>query len=129
VSGSGTTGTLAKWTGTEALGNSIVTESGAALTVTGTLSATGKVSAPASTTGAASLSLPHGTAPTAPVNGDIWTTTAGLEVRVNGATQYASWTEQAAIADATGGTVIDSEARTALNALLAALRTINIIAP
>jgi len=129
VSGSGTTGTLAKWTGTEALGNSIVTESGAALTVTGTLSATGKVSTPASTTSAASLSLPHGTAPTTPVNGDLWTTTAGLEVRVNGATQYASWTEQAAVADATGGTVIDSEARAALNSLLAKLRTINIIAP
>lgn len=32
------------------------------------------------------LRVPHGTAPTAPVNGDIWTTTAGLFVRINGAT-------------------------------------------
>jgi lysophospholipase L1-like esterase len=40
----------------------------------------------ASTTVLASLCLPHGTAPTAPVNGDMWTTTAGLFVRINGAT-------------------------------------------
>lgn len=40
----------------------------------------------ASTTSQASLRLPHGTAPTSPTNGDIWTTTAGLYVRVNGST-------------------------------------------
>lgn len=40
----------------------------------------------ASTTGAASLRVPHGTAPTSPTNGDIWTTTAGLYARINGAT-------------------------------------------
>lgn len=40
----------------------------------------------ASTTSLASLNLPHGSAPTSPVNGDIWTTTAGLFVRINGAT-------------------------------------------
>lgn len=28
----------------------------------------------------------HGVAPSAPVDGDIWTTTAGLYVRVNGVT-------------------------------------------
>ena len=33
-----------------------------------------------------SLRVPHGTAPTSPVNGDIWTTTAGLFVRINGVT-------------------------------------------
>ena len=36
--------------------------------------------------GAASLQLPHGTAPTSLQNGDVWTTTQGLFVRVNGAT-------------------------------------------
>jgi hypothetical protein len=41
---------------------------------------------PASTTSAASLRAPHGVAPTAPTDGDIWTTTAGVFVRVNGAT-------------------------------------------
>lgn len=34
----------------------------------------------------APLNLPHGAAPSSPVNGDIWTTTAGLFVRVNGNT-------------------------------------------
>jgi len=40
----------------------------------------------ASTASLAGLNLPHGTAPSAPVNGDIWTTTAGLYVRINGVT-------------------------------------------
>jgi hypothetical protein len=40
----------------------------------------------ASTTAKAPLNIPHGTAPTSPVNGDIWTTTAGLFVRINGVT-------------------------------------------
>lgn len=46
----------------------------------------GIVLTPASTAGTASLRLPHGTAPSSPVNGDIWTTTAGLFVRINGTT-------------------------------------------
>lgn len=41
---------------------------------------------PTSTTARASLRIPHGTAPTAPVNGDAWTTSAGLFIRINGAT-------------------------------------------
>jgi len=40
----------------------------------------------ASTTARASLCLPHGTAPTSPVNGDIWTTTTAVFARINGAT-------------------------------------------
>jgi hypothetical protein len=40
----------------------------------------------AATTAGASINLPHGTAPTSPVNGDVWTTTAGTFVRVNGTT-------------------------------------------
>lgn len=34
----------------------------------------------------ASIRLPHGVAPTAPGNGDVWTTTAGLFIRINNAT-------------------------------------------
>jgi hypothetical protein len=34
----------------------------------------------------APLKIPHGVAPTSPVDGDIWTTTSGLFVRVNGST-------------------------------------------
>jgi hypothetical protein len=40
----------------------------------------------ATTTAAASIRVPHGTAPTSPVNGDMWTTTSGLFVRINGVT-------------------------------------------
>jgi hypothetical protein len=40
----------------------------------------------ASGTGAASINIPHGTAPTSPSNGDCWTTTSGLSCRINGAT-------------------------------------------
>lgn len=40
----------------------------------------------AGTTAKSSLRIPHGAAPTAPVDGDIWTTTAGLFVRINGGT-------------------------------------------
>jgi hypothetical protein len=47
---------------------------------------TGKVTTVASATGGAGLTLPHGTAPTSPVNGDMWTTTAGAYARINGAT-------------------------------------------
>jgi hypothetical protein len=41
---------------------------------------------PAGTTAIAALNIPHGSAPSSPVNGDIWTTTAGLYVRINGST-------------------------------------------
>ena len=40
----------------------------------------------ASSTSRAGLRLPHGSAPTSPVNGDMWTTTAGVFVRINGVT-------------------------------------------
>ncbi len=40
----------------------------------------------ASGTGAASINIPHGTAPSSPNNGDCWTTTGGLYCRINGAT-------------------------------------------
>ncbi|MCW2365540.1 hypothetical protein M2341_000987 [Sphingobium sp. B7D2B] len=46
-----------------------------------------KIVLPASTTTIASISLPHGTAPSSPSNGDIWTTTDGLFIRANGTTQ------------------------------------------
>lgn len=38
------------------------------------------------TTAISSLRIGHGAAPTTPVNGDMWTTTAGLYVRISGAT-------------------------------------------
>ena len=40
----------------------------------------------ASASGSAGFRLPHGAAPSAPADGDTWTTTAGLFVRINGVT-------------------------------------------
>jgi len=54
--------------------------------VGGTLNVSGKTTIATPTTSIASINLPHGTAPTSPVNGDMWTTTAGLFVRINGST-------------------------------------------
>ncbi|KKL74331.1 hypothetical protein LCGC14_2065960, partial [marine sediment metagenome] len=39
-----------------------------------------------SATGGAGFRMPHGAAPTTPTNGEMWTTTAGVYVRINGAT-------------------------------------------
>ena len=47
---------------------------------------TGELTTVASSTTNAGLNLPHGAAPTTPVNGDIWTTTAGIYSRINGST-------------------------------------------
>ena len=49
-------------------------------------SSTSAITAAAATTALASIRLPHGTAPSAPVDGDMWTTTSGLFVRINGVT-------------------------------------------
>lgn len=47
----------------------------------------GKVNTIASTTTNAGFSIPHGTAPSSPVNGDVWSTSSGLFARINSATQ------------------------------------------
>jgi hypothetical protein len=47
----------------------------------------GKLATAASASGSAGLIVPHGSAPSAPVDGDVWTTTAGMWVRVNGASE------------------------------------------
>lgn len=54
------------------------------LTTGGTM--TGKLTTAASTTTGAGLNLPAGTAPTSPVNGDLWTTATGIFAQINGAT-------------------------------------------
>ena len=48
--------------------------------------ATSNLTVAAGTTAVSSLNIPHGAAPTSPVNGDVWTTTAGLYIRINGST-------------------------------------------
>jgi hypothetical protein len=52
------------------------------------IDANGKISTiPSEATNGAGFNVPHGAAPTTPVNGDIWTTTSGLFMRQNGTTQ------------------------------------------
>jgi len=48
---------------------------------------TGKLTTAAPATGSAGLGLPHGTTPTTLANGDTWTTTSGMYVRINGVTR------------------------------------------
>lgn len=48
---------------------------------------TGLVATVASASGGAGFRLPHGSAPSSPTNGDLWTTTAALFLRLNGATK------------------------------------------
>ena len=48
---------------------------------------TGKLTMIASTTSGAGINLPQGVAPSSPLNGDVWTTSAGLFAQINGTTQ------------------------------------------
>ena len=47
---------------------------------------TGEIVTKASASGGAGFNLPPGAAPTSPVNGDCWTTSAGMFCQINGAT-------------------------------------------
>lgn len=49
-------------------------------------SSTTRLALSAGATGMSSLRLPHGSAPSSPVDGDMWTTSSGLFVRINGST-------------------------------------------
>ena len=93
----GVTETLAEqsWVTTQ-LGSYLTTAS-AASTYAALAGATftGLVSTPASTTTTAGLRISHGSAPTTPVNGDVWTTTTGLFTRLNGATKTSAFLEGA----------------------------------
>jgi hypothetical protein len=54
---------------------------------------TGLLSTKASATDSAGLRIPHGVAPTSPVNGDLWSTTAALLARIGGATKTVQFVE------------------------------------
>ncbi len=75
-------------TGATGTGNVVFS---ASPTLTGTITGaaetlSGLLTTAASAAGGAGFNLPHGAAPTSPNNGDVWTTTSGLFVRINGAT-------------------------------------------
>lgn len=59
---------------------------------TGATTYTGALYTVASAAGGTGFRLPHGTAPSSPVNGDIWTTSAGMFVRINGVTKTVTLT-------------------------------------
>lgn len=50
-------------------------------------SATTALNLSQSSTGVSSIRIAHGTAPSAPVNGDAWTTTGGAFIQINGVTK------------------------------------------
>lgn len=58
----------------------------AAQTFAGTQTYTGRIVTAASVTGGAGLNLPQGTAPTSPVNGDMWATSLGVFAQIAGST-------------------------------------------
>lgn len=58
-----------------------------ALVVTGGISATGLLQTAASTTGSTGLNIPAGTAPTSPVNGDLWFDGTNVKIQVSGVTK------------------------------------------
>lgn len=68
--------------------NTVVGGSGGTVTVNlaAAPTLTGLLTTAASTTGGAGINLPPGTAPSAPNNGDLWTTSAGLYAQIAGST-------------------------------------------
>lgn len=85
---SGTTRQLATLAGSETLTNKTLTAPQlTGITVVEDLVMSGTLLTVASSTTEAGFNLPHGAAPTSPVNGDLWTTTTGLFVRLNGTTR------------------------------------------
>jgi len=77
VTSTGGSGTFAAWTISMGTAGQLTTAGGTML---------GRLVAVASATGAAGFNIPHGAAPTAPVNGDIWSTTKGFYGQINGVT-------------------------------------------
>lgn len=65
---------------------------------------TGQLVLPAATTSLSPLRIPHGTAHSAPTDGDLWTTSTGLYARINGATVLFSTLAQATASQVWTGT-------------------------
>lgn len=97
-------GQLPSYYGTASDVNSKISKSGD--TMTGTLIL------PAATTGLSSLRIPAGTAPTSPVDGDIWATTSSLYARINGSTRTIYHNGNASTAALTTATQAEAEAGT-----------------
>lgn len=70
----------------------------------------------ASTLGAG-LNLPQGSAPSAPLNGDLWTTSTGMFVRINGVTSLLATTAGPNLPSVTTGDLLYGSAANVLSAL------------
>ena len=133
ITGTGTDNQIATWSGTSTQdGSANLTFDGSTLAVTGALT----VSTTAIITGALTAQSTLGVTGTSQFTGDITlvtgcdfilgTTGAGHKW-ATGATQLQAWwgatpvDQPAHIADPTGGAIVDAEARTAINAILAQL--------
>lgn len=87
---------------------------------------TGKVTTAASAAGNAGIILPHGAAPTSPVNGDLWTTTAGVYARINGVTQGPFGAGGGTVTSVTGtAPVVSSGGTTPAISMAAATASVN----
>lgn len=89
----------------ESAGSLTLSSGTGAKTAAVTINNGGNVAFKASTASATSIQIPHGTAPTAPVDGDIWTTTGGVFARVNGVTNQLD----AAGGGGIGGSITDNQ--------------------
>lgn len=92
----------------------------------GTFSA--KVTTVASASGGAGLILPHGAAPSAPVNGDLWTTTAGAFAQINGVTTplgASSWVQIAQNVVSSGTTSAITGISASYNDLMLVVNTVS----
>lgn len=81
----------------------------------------------ASTTARASLCLPHGVAPTSPVNGDWWSTTVAPFTRINGTTKQIAAGVQATGGAATAGAAYTATEQTMLQAVYDAARAFGLL--
>jgi hypothetical protein len=84
---SGSTKTINIGTAGVAGSTTTVTIGSSVAGATSSITLNGVAIASASDTTRASLRIPHGSAPTTPTNGDLWTETTGIFVRINGASQ------------------------------------------
>jgi hypothetical protein len=102
--GNYSTGFYTNVTGTEL--NAVVNNASVFSSTTTYTSFSTKVVTPTPGTAFAGFRLPHGAAPTTPDNGDMWTTTSGAFVQINGATQtfaFASNTNPVSFANGSVG--------------------------
>lgn len=75
---------------------------------------------PVSTTSLAGFRIPHGVAPSSPTNGDLWTTTGGIFIQINGSTDTLATQEYARQYGGTGTVTISdvqNEIADSLNAI------------